>query len=169
MSAGLTAGLGGGWGGRAGRASPDPLRIVLLHLGNRRPEMPRLNLAFPGVFSGLLNGPSERADTAWVLSKEGRGESDFSQDLSLSRQRKPEVPVCSGSPLATLAPEVCASVDIRHWQKPCGFLRVLRGPGSRVPRTSRAQLCARASPGTGRMQGTWASVWLRSSRPPWVL
>lgn len=33
--------------------------------------MPPLNLlAFPGVFSGLLNQPSERANTVWVPSKE---------------------------------------------------------------------------------------------------
>lgn len=56
VSAGLTGRLGGGWGGRAGGESPDPLGSISLHLGSRRPEMPPLNLlAFPGVFLSLLN------------------------------------------------------------------------------------------------------------------
>lgn len=69
----------------------------------------------------------------WVLGKKGRGESDFSQDLSLPRRRKLMVPRCSGTSSARLGLVFRVSVDIRHWQKPCGFLTSSPGPRKQSP------------------------------------
>lgn len=67
-----------------------------------------------------------------MFPKEGRGESDFFQDLRLSRQSKHKVPGCSGTSLARLTLVFHVSVDIRHLQEPRGFLRVLQSPESRA-------------------------------------